>query len=123
MLAWPLTYALEDLLPPNIRQPAIQLLDFGDNVVDFTLVFALDLARLANGHVDGELDAAARHAGVGEPSADTDGRGAGRREAYPVVAGIRGGEGEFRGFVRGGGLLVYNTVVIVEGLVDGDGDG
>lgn len=121
-MTWTETYPLEDLFSPDVGQSAVQLLDLGNNAVDLALVFGLDLARLANGHVDGEFDSAARHAGVAEPSANADSRGARRREAYPVIAGIGRGEGEFRGFVGGGGLLVYNTVVVVEGFVNGDAD-
>ena len=40
----------------------------------------------------------------------------GRGEAEAVVAGVGGGEGEFAG---GGGALGDDTVVVVEGFVDG----
>lgn len=68
-----LSYPLEDLLPPDVRQPAIQLFDFSHDAVNLALVFTLNLARLANRNVDAQLDAAHRRAGTGEPAPDADG--------------------------------------------------
>ena len=51
------TYALENLLPPYILQPPIQLLYLPYDVLDFALVRALNLARLANCKVHGQLQA------------------------------------------------------------------
>lgn len=78
------TYSLEDLFAPNIRQPAVQLLHLGDDTVDLGLILALDLARLANGHVDGQLDAAAGNACAGEPASHADSRWPRGCEAQPV---------------------------------------
>ncbi len=47
-------------------------------------------------------------------------RGAGRREADAMLAGIGGAEGEF---TRVGAFGVDDAVVVVEDFVDGDGDG
>jgi hypothetical protein len=52
------TYPLEDLLPPHILQPGIQILNLLDQCLDQVLVRALDLACLANRHINGELDRA-----------------------------------------------------------------
>ena len=63
---------MEDLLPSDISQPPIKLLDLGDNAVDLPLVLTLDLARLANGQIYRQLDTSARDAGIGEPSSYAD---------------------------------------------------
>lgn len=69
-----LTYSLEDLFSPDVGQSAVQLLDFGDDAIDLALIFTLDLAGLSNGHVDGEFDTTAGHAGMSKPSAHANGR-------------------------------------------------
>ena len=45
------TYSLEDLLPSDVGQPRVQLLDLGHDIVDLALVLALNLACGADGHV------------------------------------------------------------------------
>lgn len=50
------TYSLEDLFPPYVLQPRVQVLDFLHERLDLVLIRALDSARLANRHVQRELD-------------------------------------------------------------------
>ena len=50
------TYSLEDLFPPHVLQPRVQVLDFLHQCLDLVLVGALDPARLSNRHVQSELD-------------------------------------------------------------------
>jgi len=52
------TYTLENLLPSDIVESRVQVLDPLGQVVHLALVAALDLARLADGEVNVELDAA-----------------------------------------------------------------
>lgn len=58
-------YPLVHLLTTNILQPAVQILDSLNDILDFVLVLSLDLAGLTNGKVDGDLDGAW---GVGQPA-------------------------------------------------------
>lgn len=95
-------YPLEYLLASDIRQPAVQLLDLGDDTVNLGLVLALDLTRLADGQVHRQLDTAAGDACAGEPASHADGRRPRRGEAQAMQARIGGREGEFRGSVRRG---------------------
>ena len=53
-----LTYSLENLFPPNILQPRVQVLDLLHQRLNLVLVRALNPARLANRHIQGELDGA-----------------------------------------------------------------
>jgi hypothetical protein len=53
-----MSYPLEDLFPPDVLQPRVQVLDPLRERLDLVLVGALDLARLANSHVQRELDGA-----------------------------------------------------------------
>lgn len=113
------TYPLEDLLPSDIGNAPVQLPDLIDNTVNLGLVLALDLAGLANGHVDGQLDAAQGSAArAGEPASHADGRGTRRRETQPVQAAVGGAEGEFRRGVRRRRRLRHHPVVIVKGLIN-----
>lgn len=115
-------YPLEDLLPPDVLQPAIQLFDLLYDGVDFALVLALDLARLADRHVHREFHSAQHVAGSAEPAMHTLGRGARRREAKTVQARVGSTEGEFGGRGRGLCGLSDNAVVVVKGLFDGEVD-
>jgi hypothetical protein len=51
-------YSLEDLFPPYVLQPRVQVLNPLRKRLHLVLVGALDLARLANGHVQREFDGA-----------------------------------------------------------------
>lgn len=53
-----MSYPLEDLFPPDVLQPRVQVLDPLRQRLDLVLVGALNLARLANSHVQRELDGA-----------------------------------------------------------------
>jgi hypothetical protein len=66
------TYTLEDLFPPDIRQTAIQFLDFGHYAVNLALILALDFAGFADCHVDSQFDAATCYTRVGEPASHAD---------------------------------------------------
>lgn len=110
------TYPLENLLPPDILQSSIQILDLADNVADLALVAALDGAGLTNGHVELEPDVSGWLA-AHQPAL---GRGhVGRGEADAVVAAVGSAEGEA---TFGGAALGYYAVVVVEGFVDADVD-
>lgn len=95
-------------------QSAVQILHALHNILDLILVLGLNLARLANGHVEGNADSTLA---VGQPAGCRD-LGVGH-EADTVLAGVSGGEGEAAGVVL---ALVYDAVVIVEGLFHGDLD-
>ncbi len=84
------THPLVDLLAPNVRQAPVQVLDARDNVLDLALVGALNLARLANGHVERQAHAANRVA-LAQPAVAGRRR---RREADLVLAGLLRREGE-----------------------------
>ena len=107
-----LTYPLEDLLPPNILQPAIQVSHFLHNILNLAFIRTLDLARLADREVQLEFDAA-RRLSIRQPAAV--GRGACGREAEPVLARVSGREGEA---ALGGAALRDDAVVVVEDLFD-----
>lgn len=95
-------------------QAAVEITHTLHDILHFVLVLGLDLARLANGNVQGELNGALA---AGHPARGRDvGFG---QEADPVLAGVGGGEGEAAGVVF---ALVHDAVVVVEGLVDGDLD-
>ena len=53
-----LTYPLENLLPPDILQPAVQVLDLLRDIINLALVRALNLACLPDRHVQREFDSA-----------------------------------------------------------------
>ena len=108
------TYPLVDLLTTNILQTAIQITHTLHDILHLILIFSLDLARLANGHVQGEPDSALA---AGHPAR---GRGVGfGQEADAVLPGVCGGEGEATGVAF---AFVDDAVVVVKGLVDGDLD-
>ncbi len=117
------TYPLKDLFPPDVGQPPVQLLDLGHDAVDLGLVLALDLARLADGHVDGQLDPAHGHAaGAGEPASQADRRVARGREADSVQTGVGRTESKLGRAVRRRRLLRHHAVVVVKRLLDRDLD-
>lgn len=108
------TNTLVHLLPANIMQTRIQILDALHDILHLVLVLGLDLACLANGHVKGDLDCAL---GAGQPSTSLS-IGV-SREADLVLASVGGGESEAARVVL---ALGDDTVVVVEGLVNGDHD-
>lgn len=55
-----MTYPLENLLPANILQPRIEVLDLLNNIQDLPLIRTLDGAGLADGQVEVQLDASDR---------------------------------------------------------------
>jgi hypothetical protein len=108
------TYSLEHLLPPHVVQPRIQVLEPPSKILNLGLVGALELARLADGKVEGQADAA-----VGLGGAEPGGAARRRRglEADLVVACVGGREGEA---ARLATALRDDAVVVVEDfLLDG----
>lgn len=102
------THTLEDLLPTNIAQATIQILDSLHNILYLALVGALNGTRVANRHVEGELDAAIRLEGR-EPATR-----AGCRlwcEADTVFTRVGSSKGEA---ATGRALLVDDAVVVVK---------
>lgn len=109
-----LALTLEHLLPAHILQPACQVLDLLDNVIDLALVRAFNLARLADGQIQRQLDvaqvlvrsilAAMMVGPVG-------------READAVLARLGRREGEFALL---GAALGDDGVVVVEDFGHGD---
>lgn len=100
---------MEYLLPLDILQPRVQVLDSLDNIGNLILILALDLARLSDGQVKMELDISgiAREpamivAGMRCPKAET------------VLTGVAGSEGETAGRRT---LLVHDSVVIVKNFL------
>lgn len=108
------TNPLVHLLPANIMQTRVQILDALHDILHLVLVLGLDLACLANGHVKGDLDSAL---GTGQPSTSLS-IGV-SREADLVLASVGGSESEAARVVL---ALGDDTVVVVEGLVNGDHD-
>lgn len=53
-----MTYPLEDLFPPDVLQPRVQILHLLDQRLHLILIRTLNLARLANRHIKRELDSA-----------------------------------------------------------------
>jgi hypothetical protein len=102
---------LKDLLPPNILQPPIQILNLLNDIMDLSLIRRVQRAGLADGQVQLELDAAHVREGV-EPAASARRRR--RREADLVLAGPVSCEGEFPGCSP---LLRYYAVVFVENFL------
>lgn len=74
---------LEDLFPPYILQPRIDIPNFLHHLPDLVLVAALDLRSLADSHVEFELDPADLRAGEEEAGGRGD---IGGGEAEPMVA-------------------------------------
>ena len=110
------THSLKYLLPPNILQPPIQVSDLVYDVLHLTSVLALDLARLANDHVQREFDAAlARHTAA-QPTSSWS---TGRREADLVVTRVLRREREP---TTSRSALRDDAVVVVKGLLDCDVD-
>ncbi len=79
------TYSLEDLLAPDVLQARVEVLDALRDILQLALVTALDLARLADGQVQRQLDAAVGARGVQPVLAAAV---AARREAEAVVASL-----------------------------------
>lgn len=52
------TYPLKHLLPPNILQAPIQILDPLDDILDLALIRTLDLGGLSDCEIEGESYAA-----------------------------------------------------------------
>lgn len=52
------THPLENLLPPHILQPTIQIPHLLHNIINLAFIRALNLASLANRHIQMELDSA-----------------------------------------------------------------
>lgn len=105
------SYPLVHLFTADVLQPAVQVLHTLNDILHLVLVLGFDLAGLANGNVDGELDSAQ---GVAQPA------GGGVRlgcEANPVLTGVGSREMEATGVAV---TLRNNAVVIVEGLLNGD---
>lgn len=105
------TDSLEHLLPADVVQPRVEVLDARGNVLELVLVAALDLVGLADDEVEPHLDAAVGDA-RGEPPGAARARG--RHEADLVVAGFLGGEGEAAG---GLATLGDDAVVVVKDLL------
>lgn len=109
------TNPLENLFPPNILQPAIQIPHLIHQLVHLALIRTLNLARLANNHVKRQLHVAHVLA-TDEPS--TGGGRIGGLEAELVLAAVGRAECEAS---LGRAALVHDAVVVVECFVDGDG--
>lgn len=105
------SYPLEDLFPSDILQPRVQVAHALRYVGHLALVGALDIARLADREVEGQLDAAVGVQGA-EPALAAGARG--RREADAVLASVGGAECEAAG---GAATLRDHTVVIVKDLL------
>ena len=102
------TYALEDLLAADILQAGVEVADALDDVLHLALVGALDLASLADGEVEAQLDAAV---GAQDAQPVLAAAVAGGGEAEAVLAGVGGAEGEA---ARGAAALGDDAVVVVE---------
>jgi hypothetical protein len=102
------TYPLEHLLPPDVLQPPIQVLDPLDDILNLALVCTLDLGRLSNCQIERE-SYATEGCETREPAVVDGYRGG--READLVVARVGGAECEAAGR---GALLVDDAMVVVE---------
>lgn len=109
-------YPLEDLLPSDILQSGIEVLDLLHDILDLALVRTLDGAGLADREVEVQLDASDRMASAQPTACRRSGRGG---EADFVVTRVRGAEREA---TSAGTPLRNDAVVVVECLVDGYGD-
>ena len=107
------TYALEDLLAADILQAGVEVADALDDVLHLALVGALDLASLADGEVEAQLDAAV---GAQDAQPVLAAAVAGGGEAEAVLAGVGGAEGEAAG---GAAPLGDDAVIVVEELLFG----
>lgn len=85
------TYTLENLLPPDVLETRVEVLDALRQVLHLALVGASDLGRLADGQVELQLDAAV---GVVLRQPALPARVGRRGEADLVLAGLGRGEGE-----------------------------
>lgn len=108
-----LSFSLEHLLASHILQPCVEILDLLCGFCELRLIRALNGRRGTNSEVQLEFDPANLRAKEGEAGV---GRDVGGCEAYTVLAGICGREGEFAGCAA---ALGDYAVVIVEDLVDG----
>lgn len=105
------TYTLENLLSADILKASAEILHALNNIGKLILISALNGGSLSNGEVKVESDTV----GMGrEPSGVRLVRGP---ETDTVLAGIGSSEGEA---TLVGTLLVHDTMVIVEGLVNGN---
>lgn len=95
-------------------QATIEILHTLHNIRHLVLVLGLNLAGLANRHIQGDLDSTL---GIRQPPASLDIRLS--QETDLVLASISSSKGEATRVVL---ALGDDTVVIVEGLVDGDHD-
>ena len=111
------TYPLENLLPPNILQPPIQIPHLLHNIIHLALIRPLNRARLPNHQIQSKLDPRLRLSTT-KPSAAR--RGVVRGEADFVFAAVGGSESEA---AFGGAFLVDDAVVVIENFVDGNLDG
>ena len=102
------THSLEHLLSANILQPRVEVPDALRDILDLALVGALNLAGLADGHVEAELDATIGCRGA-QPSLAA--AGGGGREADLVLARLSCVEGEP---AARGASLGYHAVIVVE---------
>lgn len=109
------TYPLKNLLPSNILQPSIQILNLLHNILNLPLIRTLNIARLPNRKVESKFDPALV---APEPRPALGGRAL-RREADLVLARVGRGEGE-AALART--PLRHDLVVVVEDLFDGDVD-
>lgn len=107
------TYPLKHLLPPNILQSSIQILNLAHNILHLPLILTFNLARLPDRHV--EIDANAAGRSTVQPPASGNMRV--RGETDLVQARVGGGKSEAAGVTV---ALVDDAVVVVEGFVDGD---
>ena len=85
------THPLKHLLPSDILQPPVQILNLLHDILNLALIRTLDSARLSNGQIQGQLDAAHRMQG-GEPARGS--RIGCWREADLVIARVGSAECE-----------------------------
>ena len=109
-------HPLENLLPSNILQAPIQIPDLLRDLAQFSLVRAVDRARLPDRQIQIQLHIAMR----GAPRQPASRGSPDGSEADAVVARIGGGEGEL---ARRAAAGVDDSVVVVKGFFDRDGDG
>lgn len=105
---------MEHALPSYILQARVQVLDPLHNVVNFSFVLALNLARLADSQVKVQPEPALRLAHVQPAVARVAAVRHCNSEAETVLAGFGSGEGE-AAFARAS--LIDDPVVIVESFL------